>query len=323
MESRNLKLEKMRRKITCSILLLLFAANAFAQQTPLFNHVFFNKVHQNPAFAGLQDEICVNIMNRQQWVGLEGAPQSTVITANTPISLFGTNSGVGISVLDDRIGFEKTFGAKLDYSYIHSLRAGRLSIGLKLGMFNKSFEGTWKTPDGTIFPNDPVLPQEKAQDLVFDMGFGAVYMLNNFYFGVSALHLTEPKFKFSNENNVSYLRRHYFITTGYKLDIASSPIELSPNLLVQFDEASPQFVLSINATYNKKFWGGVTYRTMSELEANLGIELFNGIKIGYSYGTSLSKMISTNEGSHEVMIGYCFNLEFGGIPQKYRSVRFL
>ncbi len=313
----------MKRKIIYSILLILFTTYAFSQQTPLLNHVFFNKVHQNPAFAGLESEICANIINRQQWLGMDGAPQSTVLTINSPISLFGTNSGIGISILDDRIGLEKTFGGKIDYSYIHSLGAGRLSIGVKLGVFNKSFEGTWKTPEGIQFPNDPALPQEKAQGLVFDMGFGAVYTLSNFYVGVSALHLTEPKFKFSNENNISYLRRHYFLMTGYKLDISSTPIELHPNLLVQFDEASPQFVLSLNATYNKKFWGGVTYRTMSEVEANIGIELFNGIKIGYSYGMSLSKMISTNEGSHEIMIGYCFNLELGGIPQKYRSVRFL
>ena len=51
--------------------------------------------------------------------------------------------------------------------------------------------------------------------------------------------------------------------------------------------------------------------------------LFNGIKIGYAYGLNLSKLIKTNGGSHEVMIGYCFNLGFGGTPQKYRSVRFL
>ncbi len=301
----------------------MFTTGAISQQSPLLNHLFFNKVHQNPAFAGLQDEICVNIINRQQWMGMEGAPKTTVLTANTPISLFGTNSGLGISIMDDRIGMETTFSGKIDYSYIHNIGIGRLSFGIKLGIFNKSFEGTWRTPDNKQFPGDPALPQEKAQALVFDLGLGATYSLNNFYLALSAIHLTQPEFKFSNENHVSYLRQHYFLMTGYNLNIASNSIELSPNLLVQFDKSSPQFVISINATYNKKFWGGVTYRTMSELEANLGIELFNGIKIGYSYGLSLSKMLKANEGSHEIMIGYCFNLELGGVPQKYRSVRFL
>ncbi len=313
----------MKHKITFSLILILIVGSAAAQQTPLLNHVFFNKVHQNPAFAGLQGEICANIINRQQWIGLEGEPKSTIFTINSPISLFGTSSGVGISLMDDRIGLEKTFAGKIDYAYIHSMGLGRLSVGVKLGVLNKSFDGTWKTPDGAKFPTDPALPQENAQDLVFDIGMGMVYTINNFYLGVSALHLNEAQFKFSDENKVSYLRRHYFVMTGYKLDIPSTSIELSPNFLVQFDKASPQFVISLNAAYNKKLWVGVTYRTMSEISANLGIELFNGIKIGYSYGVSLSKMVSTNEGSHEIMLGYCFNLDFGGVPQKYRSVRFL
>lgn len=294
-----------------------------AQQSPILNHVFFNKVHQNPAFTGMEGQICANIINRQQWVGMEGAPQTTVFTINSPINIFGTNSGIGISLMDDRIGFEKTFSGKINYSYIHNLPTGRLSFGVKLGIFNKAFEGTWKTPDGKTFPNDPALPQEKAQSLTFDIGIGAVYSLNNFYVGLSSIHLTNPKFKFSSENKISYLKRHYFLMTGYKLDIASTPVEISPNIMVKYDGASPQFTININTSYNKKFWGGVTYRTMSEIDVNLGIELFNGIKIGYAYGLSLSKMINTNEGSHEIMIGYCFNLEMGGAPQKYRSVRFL
>ena len=110
---------------------------------------------------------------------------------------------------------------------------------------------------------------------------------------------------------------------SWSLDLASSPIEILPNILVKYDGASPQFTINLNAVYNKKFWGGVTYRTTDALDINVGIELFNGIKIGYAYGLNLSKLIKTNGGSHEVMIGYCFNLGFGGTPQKYRSVRFL
>jgi hypothetical protein len=81
--------------------------------------------------------------------------------------------------------------------------------------------------------------------------------------------------------------------------------------------------LNVNALYNKKFWGGVTYRTLNSMDVNLGIELFNGIKIGYAYGLNFSKLIKTNSGSHEVMIGYCFSLGVTSNPQKYRSVRFL
>ncbi|NJO92216.1 MAG: type IX secretion system membrane protein PorP/SprF [Chloroflexia bacterium] len=312
----------MKRLILIQALLLsLICVNA--QQDPLLSHAFFNKVHKNPAFAGLQGEICANIINRQQWVGLEGAPQTTVLTINSPLNLFGINSGVGISILDDRLGFETNFSGSIDYSYIHSLSVGTLSLGVKLGIFNKAFDGTWELPDGSNGGTDPIVPSEKDQGLSFDMSFGAVYTLDNFYVGISSMHLTQSKFNLQSGKELPYLKRHYYLMTGYKLDLSSKPIEIYPNLLVKYDGASPQFTINFNTVYNKKFWGGVTYRTTDALDINIGLELFNGIKIGYAYGLNLSKLINTNSGSHEIMLGYCFDFEINRAPQKYRSVRFL
>lgn len=301
------------------LLSLLYASG---QQDPVFSHLFFNKVYQNPAFAGLQGEICANVINRQQWVGLEGAPQTTVFTINSPINIFGINSGIGISLMDDRLGLEKSFSGNLAYSYIHDLSTGTISIGANMGIYNRAYEGGFTFPDASV---DPVVPNAKDQSLIFDMSLGAVYTLDNLYIGLSVSHLAQPKFKLpsTESGELSILKRHYFIMSGYKLSVASSPWELMPNLLVKYDGASPQFTINLNTLYNKKLWGGVTYSTNDVFDINIGIELFNGIKIGYAYGLNLSKFINTNTGSHEVMIGYCFNFEFSKAPQKYRSVRFL
>lgn len=294
----------------------------FAQQDPLISHIFFNKVYQNPAFAGQQGEICANIISRQQWVGLDGAPQTTLFTINSPIRIAGMNSGLGLQITDDRLGFEKNFSGSLEYAYIQDLRSGSLSFGLQLGVYNKAFEGTWLTPDGGNGQNDVAIPQEKDQSMIFDMGIGLVYSLDNLYVGFSATHLTQPKFKFAT-SEIPYIKRHYYLMSGYRINMPGSPVEITPNLIVKYDGGSPQITMNVNALYNKKFWGGVTYRIIDALDVNIGIELFNGIKIGYAYGLNLSKLIKTNGGSHEIMLGYCFNFEFGKIPQKYRSVRFL
>jgi type IX secretion system PorP/SprF family membrane protein len=220
------------------------------------------------------------------------------------------------------LGFEKNFSGNIQYSYIHNLRTGTLNLGLKIGLFNKAFDATWQTPDGGNGQTDVAIPQPKDQSMTYDLGIGIVYSLDNFFVGLSAIHLTQPKFKFAS-SEIPYLKRHYYLISGYKLTFPSSSIELTPNLLVKYDGSSPQITTNINALYNKKYWGGVTYRTLDAIDINLGIELFNGIKIGYAYGINFSKLIKTNGGSHEVMIGYCFNFEIGKIPQKYRSVRFL
>jgi type IX secretion system PorP/SprF family membrane protein len=319
-------INKMMKRLILIQMLLLSLFYVSAQQDPVFTHENFNKVHKNPAFAGLQGEICANIINRQQWVGLEGAPQSTMLTVNSPINLFGINSGVGISILDDRLGLESNFSGYIDYSYIHNLSVGTLSFGVKLGIYNKAYDGVFRLPDGSTGGGDgpdQIVPAEKDQGLSFDMSFGAVYTLNDFYVGISSMHLTQPKFNLQSGRELPFLKRHYYLMTGYKLDLSSKPIEIYPNLIVRYDGASPQFTINFNTVYNKKFWGGVTYRTTDALDINIGLELFNGIKIGYAYGLNFSKLLSANSGSHEVMIGYCFNLGFGGVPQKYRSVRFL
>ena len=292
-----------------------------AQQDPLLSHIFFNKVFLNPAFAGNQGDINVNIISRQQWVGFgDGAPKTTALTINSPINILGINSGIGFSMANDQLGFEKNFSGSLDYAYIHSLGTGNLCFGLQLGIFNKSLDGTFLPPDGSS--NDPVIPKSKEQSLIFDMGIGALYTLNDLYIAFSSSHLTQPKFKFPT-NDLNYLKRHYYLMSGYRIGIQNNPIELYPNVLVAFDGSSPQLTINLNAVYNKKFWGGVTYRTLDAIDLNVGIELFNGIKIGYAYGLNFSKLIKTNTGSHEVMLGYNFNLGFDKAPQKYRSVRFL
>lgn len=305
-----------------SLLLFSGCLQLAGQQDPLISHIFHNPVYLNPAFAGHNGEICTNIINRQQWVGLEGAPQTTLFTINSPLRLFNTNSGIGFQMADDKLGFEKNFTGSVQYAYMLNLKKGTLSIGLQLGLYNKAYDASWQTPDGGNGQNDVAIPQEKDQSMAFDMGIGLLYTVDNFYVGFSTTHLSQQKFKFTS-GEIPFLKRHYYVMSGYRFSPSGSSIEFTPNIILKYDGGSPQITMNVNAIYNKKFWGGVTYRTIDALDVNIGIELFNGIKIGYAYGLNLSKLITTNGGSHEVMLGYCFNFEFGKIPQKYRSVRFL
>jgi len=51
--------------------------------------------------------------------------------------------------------------------------------------------------------------------------------------------------------------------------------------------------------------------------------LFNGVRIGYSYDFTVSQIGKYSDGSHELTIGYCFDLSLDKSPQKYKSIRFL
>jgi hypothetical protein len=79
----------------------------------------------------------------------------------------------------------------------------------------------------------------------------------------------------------------------------------------------------MNAYIKDKYWGGLSYRHQDAVVILAGIELLNGLKLGYSYDITLSKLIKYSSGSHEVMIGYSFNMNFEKRTKRYKSVRYL
>ncbi len=307
------------KSILFTYILLFISINIFAQQDPQFSHNMFNLMGSNPAYAGKHNEICTKVLSRRQWMGIDGAPATTLFSINAPVKPFGINSGIGLTIYDDRIGFEKNFNANLALAYHHEIGTGRLSFGINIGMFNKSIEGDWIAPESIA--GDNAIPVEKDQHLSFDLGIGLFYQVGDLYAGISSTHLTQPNMKF-NTVELPYLKRHYFLMSGYNIELYNSLIDFSPTMFIKTDGTSSQFSFNINIMYNKKFWGGVTYRTGDAIVLLAGIELFNGIKIGYAYDITTSKLNSAG-GSHEVMLGYCFSFEISGNPQKYKSVKYL
>jgi oligopeptidase B len=55
----------------------------------------------------------------------------------------------------------------------------------------------------------------------------------------------------------------------------------------------------------------------------IGLELFNGIRLGYAYDFTISDMGNNSKGSHEFMVNYCFDLGLGkSRSEQYLFIRF-
>lgn len=311
------------KKTHLLLILFFFSLEVFSQQDPQFAQNKNNLLFSNPAFAGMSDGICASAINRQQWVGFEGAPITTLAGVHSKIKLFGTRGGIGLSIADDRYEFSKDFQAKLAYSYHKRFMAGTLGIGLEIGLINKDLEGQWKYPDANG-ASDSYIPVEATRKMIFDLGAGVFYKVGEkFYAGVSISHLHEPKIKYPEVNSASFLNRHYFATAGYNFRLLNSPIEMQPSVFVKFDGTKMQYSGNLTALYNKKFSIGVSYRNKEAIIPMIGINLFSGLKIGYAYELSITRLINVSSGSHEFFVGYCFN--FWGAPKnyKYRSIIYL
>lgn len=312
-------------RLTSVVIFLFLSVSAFAQQDPQFTQNMFNQMFINPGYGGSNEAICATGIHRQQWAGFDGYPVSTIFELNAPLNLKSIPSGVGIVFLSDILGSEKNFGAKASYAYKLDLGSGKLGLGLSLGIVNKALDvSEFKSPNDLLGgPKDPSIPMASESKTGFDLGFGAYFKTNNLQLGLSATHLTQPTMSYTDAAN-PYWRRHYYLTAGYVYQPKSNPLfAIIPSLIVKSDGSSTQFDINACVLYNKMVWGGVTYRAGDAFAVLLGVELRNGLKVGYSIDIVTSKIGSYNRLSHEIMVGYCFNLKIDKKRGSYKSVRFL
>lgn len=312
------------------ILILLFLAglagvNAFTQQDPQFSHNMFNHLAVNPGYAGSQGMLSAGMINRQQWMGFEGNPKTTLFTVHTPVKPFDIPGGVGLTFTDDRLGFEKNMSIFVDYAYRMDLGAGKLGIGLNIGMLSRSLNGKWVIPDSDIHvpaSQDPSIPDEQVSTVAFDMGLGLFYNTDKLYAGFSTTHLLQPLVDFGS-GAMMKMKRHYYATAGYLLKLSNPIYEIQPSLFAKSDGASFQMDVNVLLLYNKRFWGGVSYRLGDAVVVMVGTELPNGLRVGISYDFTTSAIGAYSNGTVEFMVGYNLEIAADKYSQRYKSVRFL
>lgn len=296
-----------------------------AQQDPQFTQFFYNKLVMNPAYAGSKEAICVTLLNRNQWIGFEGAPMTTLLSFDMPIKLGGDNElGVGLTTYMDFIGFSKNYSLKAAAAYRRkNLGPGSLSIGIDFGFVNSGiYSPQW------IYPSGPEagIPTTDVNNFVFDLNAGLYYHGENFYAGVSAMHLGGFNYKELNTRQA----RHMYFMGGYTFkNLNGSDFSLNPNVLVKTDFATAQLDVNLNVIWREFYWAGVSYRIQDAVAINLGLNFgaitpkLDGLLFGISYDINTSRLSKYNGGSVELFLRYCFSLNKTKVPIKMYNVRFM
>ncbi len=314
----------MRRTILILAVCTGISLLASGQTDPVSSQFMFNQMLYNPGSAGSSGMICATAMTRQQWVGFEGAPATTLFHINAAVRPFGIESGIGLSIVNDQTGFDTDNSLLFSYSYLMDLGQGKLGIGANFGIFNKSIDPSWNIPSGDQFvppTGDPLIPDGKESVLSFDMGLGVYYSTSDYYAGISVTHLNEAKLKYTKGS--PYIPRQYYAMAGYNLRLPNPAFELMPSVLIYSDARVFQATLNAMLRYNKKVWGGVSYRAGDAATGIFGLELNNGIRISYAYDFPLNDIRKSTSGSHEFLLNYCFDLSLGRSSMRYKSIRFL
>lgn len=300
---------------------------ANAQQESQFSQNMYNHMTVNPAFAGMRGSWVLSGIYRDSWQKMKGAPEIYVFNVDAPVKIKDVEGGAGLNLLSDKWGMVTNLRMMVNYSYKCRLDFGILNVGGRIGMINTKIEGEYYIPGGDGFTppgDDPALNGNKADvsEIMFDAGLGAFLSTDKYYAGISLEHLPKPEMTIGMSGKM-FWNRNLFLTGGYTFAVAPM-VEIQPSLFVKTDFADWQYAVNAHAVFKKTYWGGIAYRASESIAFLGGLELKNGILVGYSYDVNIASGVGSHlGGSHEVSLTYCFDLRVGKKEKIYKSVRFL
>jgi len=278
------------------LLLSCYSISVHAQQDVHFS-MFWNAYNVfNPAFSGLTHQHFGTLTYRNQWDGVPGAPNSVLATYNAKVNKL--HGGLGVNYLYDHIGFTKTHDANVTYSYhLQVGDSGTLAFGVAAGITHLSMNPEWIPPTSNY---DPLLPG-KTRDINFNMNLGVMYRYRNLLIGISSTSVTKPELKLKNWNYTK--ERHYYLTGAYAFQLGSR-FELKPQAMMQTDAVQINWDFNLMATYNRRFWLGVSFETGGTTGSVMaGWDIRERFRIGYLYEKSWNVLENISKGTHEAVLG--------------------
>lgn len=322
-------IKKRTKYIFITMFLSLFVFKVYPQMDAQLSQYMYNHASFNPASIGENGMINASGVQKLQWLGIFGAPRTTYFTLNSPLKIGKTNQAVGVTFLRDQAGAFTNQSANVQYAYKKKVADGILSIGASVGFMGLGIESdSLKDIHGNSFQSeyhektDNAVPKSDVYGLGLDVNAGVFFTGKKYYAGISYVHLNNSSFVIGDTLEYKMRGIGYF-TAGYEIALENPKILIKPSALIKSDFTTWQIDLSSRIEYDKRFWGGLSYRFQDAVVIFAGINISNGMSIGYAYDLPASTIIRATSGSHELQISYSFSLDMSKKNNKYKSIRIL
>jgi len=292
-------------KKALAIVSILLSFGSFAQQDFQNSQYMFNLFSINPAYAGSNDVLSVNVSHRSQFVGFEGAPNTQQFSIHAPVTK--KKIGLGLEITNDVIGPRKVLGVHTAYAYRVKIGPGQLGFGLKAGIYNYTYN--WDILNYQDNTEDLIGTGTESK-LVPNFNFGMYYHDRINYAGIELAHLNNPSI-YSNDSITDVqakLSSHISAFAGRAFEL-NNKLVLKPSFLVRFAQNAPGYAdVNVSVLYNRRFWLGASYRTNKALIFIAQVYINPKLKLGYSYDLLLNKLSTFQGGAHELYLG--FDIDF-------------
>ena len=299
------------------ISMLLFSAliglePLYAQQDSQYTQYMYNTTSVNPAYAGTRGSLNIIGLYRNQWVGLDGAPETINFSLNSPIGIRGV--GLGLGFTSDKLGPSTESLVTADFSYSLQIANNlKISFGIKGGLSLFDLD-----PNKLMIfdPNDYNLTRENSTAPVVGAGF--YLYADRWYLGVSTPNFLETQHYDGFQVSTATEKRHLYFIGGYVFDLNDN-LKLKPAFMVKAVTGAPLAVdVSANAIINNGLTLGLGYRLDAAISAMAGFQVTDQIMVGYAYDYETTDLGSYNNGSHEIFLRF----ELGTLMRAMPNPRF-
>ena len=299
-------------------------------QDPLFTQSFLVPETLNPSFISVYESSSAGLLHRSQWPNLDLKIESKYAFVN--IWFENSNSGLGISVIDQRQNFTNYGFTQFDINYAYQVQLTdewffhpSIKGGYGTRAFNSSefnFEDQIDILNGIIHPTSVESTGFNSKLGYLDFSTGMLFNNENWFFGTALKHFNRPNISYLTNGNVP-LDMLFAVNLGYQFTISDyfnflsfsydTKLKLTSNYIKQggfkvFDfEGSlifPNYFFGVNTKSNLQSVDSGLASTTFSLFGGLNYEHF---QFGYSYDFNGLKGLNTG-GAYELSVVYRFDL---------------
>ncbi len=318
--------------VAALLLLMPGKVHLASGQDPQLSQFYSAPLYLGPSFAGSAGIPRIGMNIRSQWVQLPRAFTTYSAFADKYIEKYKLGAGLSVMV-DDAGGLISSTYISTQYSYRIEINNRWFFVpGIQAQYFTKKINTSALTFSDQIY-NGSILPVsiEDIDDQRyghFDFAVSGLVFSEKHWFGVTANHLMRLNQNIPDKNEYAPLLVSAY--GGMMFDMLSRAhlTKTEKSITVAFNyktqEQLHQLDLGLYHT-NAPFLIGIWYRgipLISNTQTKDAITLLAGyqagaLSIAYSYDMTMSKLINTTGGSHEISVNY----RFENLHNKRKKIR--
>ncbi len=286
----------------------LLVGEIAAQSTFRYDQYFSDPSIVNLAAINTQQRSSLSLFYNRMYAAVPGSPENLAINLALPVA--DKNIGFAVQFSQEKVGFSQLQSWNIGYAYTAKLtNKARLHFAAGLGLLNQRFDLL-----NAIYtdPDDPLIDalQLGTRSNRIDLRGAVLYQRGAFMAGLAGSRLVNPRFDYNYfryradynlQTVTNFMARHSIPLSG------DGRIVLMPSMVASlYDLDYLRLQANASVIVDESVWAGVTYTDNRLGGFNLGVNLYNSVRLGYAFATPLARLNTQLGASHEVFTSFSF-----------------